>query len=94
MRESVNVMVKVIVNVTVAATVAFVLGGCSSQQMATEEQGDGCQSPIGFIQEGHSKTGYLQPIAQGGANCEQGEITCRNGQWTGAYINPSCTRQR
>lgn len=74
-----------------ALTVAFCFG-CASTQLPETPQGEGCQSPLGFISEGHSKTGYLQAVAQGGASCQQGELTCNEGQWTGSYIFPSCTK--
>ena len=85
--------VAVIVNVIVLVSAAVIVNGCKSAAPVIEE-GDGCQSPLGFIPEGHSKNGYLQSIALGGSNCEQGVLTCTNGQWSGAYINPSCTKQR
>ena len=69
------------------------MASCTSTPASNTAEGDGCQSPLGFIQEGHSVRGYLQPVAQGGATCQQGELTCNNGQWSGAYIYPSCTLQ-
>ncbi len=71
----------------------IVIAGCTSVQIPESPQGEGCQSPLGFISEGHSKTGYLQAVAQGGAGCQQGELTCSEGQWAGPYIFPSCTKQ-
>lgn len=81
-------------------SVIFVLGCASSQApdkvadkaAESENQGEGCQSPLGFIQEGHSTTGYLHPIEQGGSPCQQGELFCKNGQWSGTYIYPTCTK--
>jgi hypothetical protein len=50
----------------------------------------GCQSPLGFISEGHSATGYLHQIESRGEHCQQGTLTCQGGAWTGPYIYPSC----
>ena len=71
--------------------------GCATASKPASEPGsedamEGCHTPLGFIREGRSMIGYLRPIEQGGANCQQGELTCVNGVWTGAYIHPSCTR--
>lgn len=78
-------------------SLVFVLGCTTattkpSSEAATEDSMEGCHTPLGFIREGRSMTGYLRPVEQGGANCQQGELTCVNGVWTGAYIHPSCTR--
>ncbi len=64
----------------------------SASEGASEDAMEGCHTPLGFIREGRSMTGYLRPVEQGGANCQQGELTCVNGVWSGAYIHPSCTR--
>ncbi len=53
----------------------------------------GCESPLGFIPDGHALKGYLRPVESGGENCQQGELTCAEGVWSGAYIYPSCVRQ-
>ena len=78
------------------ASIGFSLSlGCASKGTSADESDgavDGCHTPLGFIPEGRTKTGYLRPIEQGGANCEQGQLTCNNGVWTGPYIHPSCTR--
>ena len=51
----------------------------------------GCDSPLGFIPEGGSRPGYLQPVAIGGSRCESGPLVCNNGRWSGAYIFPACS---
>lgn len=82
--------------------VASVVGlGCSSKPTLPDssainsppmEGKEGCDSPLGYIPEGGSAKGYLRPIEQGGLTCQQGELICRDGNWTGAYIYPSCSR--
>jgi len=68
--------------------------GCSSNPQAADAplSGEGCQSPLGFIPEGHTLNGYREAVAHAGTGCESGVLTCLNGQWSGAYIYPSCTR--
>ncbi len=49
-----------------------------------------CETPIGRIPDGGSLQGYLTPLVSAGEKCIQGEITCSDGYWSGAYINQAC----
>ena len=62
--------------------------GCSSAPVV--EGTAGCNSPLGFIAEGQTATGYLRAVESSGQSCQQGVLTCEDGKWTGAYIYPSC----
>lgn len=72
--------------------------GCASTSHLSEgdteapDLADGCRTPLGFVPEGRSATGYLRPLEQA-QNCQQGTITCEDGVWFGAYIFPSCIKQ-
>ena len=74
------------------------LAGCATpppSSRADRESGElreGCHTPLGFIREGQTATGYLNQMEQHGQPCQQGALTCENGVWTGPYIYPSCVR--
>ena len=55
-----------------------------------EKLSAGCQTPLGFIPEGRTATGYLHQIENNGQRCQQGSLSCEDGVWAGAYIYPSC----
>jgi hypothetical protein len=76
----------------VAVFAQFALA-CASEapKEKTEAAAEGCHTPLGFIAEGTSATGYLHPIETNGQSCQQGALTCNDGVWSGAYIYPSCT---
>jgi hypothetical protein len=63
----------------------------SSTDMHADAVMEGCHTPLGFIPEGHTATGYLNQLAQGGQPCQQGTLSCEDGVWSGPYIYPSCT---
>jgi hypothetical protein len=68
---------------------AFV--GCASERSkAPAEAKEGCHTPLGFIPEGRTATGYMHQIESHGQRCQQGTLNCEGGVWTGAYIYPSC----
>lgn len=78
---------------------AFVLTcACSTTQpssRADRESGElkeGCHTPLGFIPEGRTSTGYLNQMEQHGQPCQQGTLSCEDGVWSGAYIYPTCVR--
>lgn len=64
---------------------------CATAPSADKAEGDvdGCHTPLGFVPEGTSATGYLHPIEHG-EPCQQGQITCTDGVWAGVFIYPSC----
>ncbi|MGZ3722321.1 MAG: hypothetical protein ACXVA9_05295 [Bdellovibrionales bacterium] len=69
--------------------------GCSSapstpEDIAARGPKEGCHTPLGFIPEGRTATGYLHQIEARGQRCQQGVLSCEGGVWTGAYIYPSC----
>lgn len=69
----------------------FSATGCVSNTPSPEPgSGEGCHSPVGFIQEGHTAVGYLHQIESAGQSCKQGTLRCENGQWSGAFIYPTC----
>lgn len=84
--------------ILVAYALVFMVVSCTSTSHLSEgdveapDLVDGCHTPLGFIPEGRSATGYLSQIAHG-QNCQQGTLTCEDGVWYGAYIFPSCLRQ-
>lgn len=78
--------------------VAFALCmGCASTPAANNSDADsdkgpreGCHTPLGFIPEGRTATGYLHQIETAGQRCQQGTLSCEDGVWSGGYIYPSC----
>lgn len=71
--------------------------GCASTPQPAAVEGDdkgpreGCHTPLGFIPEGRTATGYLHQIESAGQRCQQGTLSCDGGVWSGGYIYPSCT---
>lgn len=51
----------------------------------------GCNSPLGFIPEGESLTGYRDITVPAGKTCRSGQLQCIDGVWTGIYIHRACT---
>jgi hypothetical protein len=93
-----------ILDVIACAGLLFAVSACSSSsklpdssalnaQPTPGDSKDGCSSPLGLISEGATARGYLHPVETGGVACQQGELSCTNGQWSGAYIYPSCIQQ-
>ena len=75
---------------------AFAVGCATSapeHEGQAKEMSEGCNTPLGFIPEGHSATGYLHQFEPSG-ECQMGTLTCQDGVWSGAYIYPSCVRQK
>lgn len=68
------------------------VSGCTTQSIKSGDPDavPGCDSPLGFIAEGQTATGYLRPVESSGQSCQQGTLTCEDGKWTGAHIYPSC----
>lgn len=66
--------------------------GCSSapSSQSVAESKEGCHTPLGFIPEGRTMTGYLHQVESRGQRCQQGVLSCENGVWSGAYIYPTC----
>lgn len=73
------------------AALVLLTAGCASESVKESiKSGDGCHTPLGFIPEGQTATGYLHQIESAGQTCQQGTLRCEDGVWTGAYIYPSC----
>jgi hypothetical protein len=70
--------------------VACIAGCSSAPTSAPVEKAEGCNTPLGFIPEGRTATGYLHQVESNGQHCQQGVLTCDGGVWAGAYIYPSC----
>ncbi len=86
-------------NLLILLTLAFTVSCATSSPESSAVNGaepvteaDGCNSPLGHIAEGGTATGYSRVLAHGGATCQRGELTCANGQWSGAFIYPTCTQ--
>jgi hypothetical protein len=79
---------KLFVHILLALTIV----GCASEtsRAPAGPPAEGCHTPLGFIPEGRTATGYLHQIESRGQRCQQGTLSCDGGVWTGAYIYPSC----
>ena len=64
--------------------------GSSGDLEAGTTAAEGCHTPLGFIAEGRTATGYLHQIESRGQSCQQGTLRCEDGVWSGGYIYPSC----
>ena len=52
-----------------------------------------CESPLGPIVDGDTKSGFLNESEPFGKSCQSGILTCHDGLWFGDFVHPTCVSQ-
>lgn len=65
-----------------------------SQATSKKSPGRSCDTPLGTIPDGGKATGYLKAVVPADEVCISDTITCKNGEWSGQAIHPTCKEQK